>query len=510
MKNKILLPLLALLFAAMFISCDNDNEIEEEKENLEIDKTAITLTATGDEQKIALTANGLWEIESIPEWLVIDPAFGDKSTTVNISAKQNNGDSKRNTSLVFTRGKITRTLEVEQLSRMDGDPFIELDKDRLEISQSGKQEIVKITSNCAWQITNIPAWITVNPTEGIKSAEVVLTIKENRSPEARAFELLIKGGNDIEQKLFVYQSGLKDYIQGPTLPIFKYSRLTFTSARDDYSIEAKSLLVNPSIKDKIYLGNLISHNAGSHLNIPVFTGYTFNPVTVSTSVSVGGTSDTFEPSWAAQDAFAQEIIKKISTQKSVSEYNDVTEFYDYRQLRAVGIANLGVELDVLISGKSYKEQEMKRKYGMIYSFKRKVFGLDVDLPDKLIKEELKAADRAKGVSYVASVDYGNLGLLIVESDTDSRDLQAIIDKVVNTGYEPTAEEKALLDAADISYVYFNNNVEEQIKRGHLDVVKAYKKAKKEGSEYIHPLEFTLLDFDSHELSVIKFSFQVPK
>ena len=61
---------------------------------------------------------------------------------------------------------------------------------------------------------------------------------------------------------------------------------------------------------------------------------------------------------------------------------------------------------------------MTRKYGLIYSFKRTFFTLDIDIPKKLIKEELKDADKAKGASYVSSVGYGRVGLLIVESDTD--------------------------------------------------------------------------------------------
>ena len=70
------------------------------------------------------------------------------------------------------------------------------------------------------------------------------------------------------------------------------------------------------------------------------------------------------------------------------------------------MVNLGVKLDEIMSDVSFKEKEMTRKYGVIYSFKRTFFTLDIDIPKKLIKEELKDADKAKGASYVSSVGYG--------------------------------------------------------------------------------------------------------
>ncbi len=41
------------------------------------------------------------------------------------------------------------------------------------------------------------------------------------------------------------------------------------------------------------------------------------------------------------------------------------------------------------------EKEMPRKYGLIYSFKQILFTLDMDRPEKLIKEELKEVDKGE-------------------------------------------------------------------------------------------------------------------
>lgn len=65
------------------------------------------------------------------------------------------------------------------------------------------------------------------------------------------------------------------------------------------------MFINPAIRDKIYLGNLISPNAQSNVDIPEFTGYTFNPITVSTSAIVDEVAKTYLPSPKEQDLFAR-------------------------------------------------------------------------------------------------------------------------------------------------------------------------------------------------------------
>ncbi len=74
------------------------------------------------------------------------------------------------------------------------------------------------------------------------------------------------------------------------------------------------MFINPAIQDKIYLGNLVSHNAQSNINIPEFTGYTFNPITISTSAAVEEVVKTYVPSQKEQDTFARQIMENMSDQ----------------------------------------------------------------------------------------------------------------------------------------------------------------------------------------------------
>lgn len=501
MKSRYLFSFMLLLFATVLISCKDD-----EKASIELDKSSLTMDVRGGGELIKLTASGEWKIYDIPEWLSINPVSGDYSAEITITATENEGFTRRKASLLFTCGEDSKTLEVEQLSLEDLAPFIKLDKNDQSMSLWGSTEKIKITTNSTWEVVNVPDWITVTPKSGEKSAEITIIAKENRMPERREVDITIRSG-EVKKILNINQPGLKDAIRMPLLSIFSYKEVELS---DFYTAKTYSLFVNPTIQERVYLGNLISHNMQSHIDIPLFTGYTFNPVTVSTSAPISGdVARTYVPSWENQDAFARQIISENPKQNvSFVTDNGTTDFYSYGELYTIGMANIGVELDKVVSGLSYKEKEMTKKYGMVYAFKQILFSLNMDYPEKLIKEELKEADRSKGVSYVHSVNYGKIGLMVVESDTDSRDVRIAINRML-AGETLSQHETQLIQSADISYVYFTNKNEVQVKKGNLDAVNAYQDAVTKEKDNIYPVTFQLADFANHSRSTISFSFKMP-
>ena len=84
--------------------------------------------------------------------------------------------------------------------------------------------------------------------------------------------------------MLINQFGLSDVIRLPWLPIFRFKQMS--SNQDLYSVLTNNLFINPAIRDEIYVGNLVCHTTQSNTNIPELTGYTFNPITVSTSAPV--------------------------------------------------------------------------------------------------------------------------------------------------------------------------------------------------------------------------------
>ncbi len=494
MTFKNLLYYSLLIFVTIWLgSCDDEHD----DDFIRLDKTSLTIDAKGGGEVISIESSGVWELQNLPVWIVTNPGLHDgPDSQIYLSVSENPEFERRNASLLFVCGDARKTFIVEQLGLKDLDPFVKLSENELSMSVFGDDEKVQLTSNTKWKVADLPDWVSVTPSEGDKSAEITIKVLENRNPSGRHINLVFTGGK-VDKKLSVTQSGRKDINQSPLLSIFPYKQIKFPSTMDYVELETSALFVNPGIRDHIYLGNLICPKNENELgmNIPVFTGYTFNPITISTSANIGGdvAKTLTTPSLTGQDAFAREIIAKNPSSGSLKNGYEM-EFYNHRFLHIVGVLNLGVKLDELVSGFSHKEKEMTKKYGMIYSFKKTFFTLDIDNPkDKLIKEELSQADKTKGVSYVSTMVYGRIGLLITESNTDSRDLKLAINKVIEDKSLTTAE-TGLIDAADIYYVYFDNNNRVQMKKGKMDAVQAYKDAMKKESDNIYPVGFYINDY----------------
>lgn len=504
MKNKYFIFSFCLMM--IFLSC---SKLEREKDVLELDKSSILINQEGGEDYIQVETNGEWQIQDIPEWLSVDPTFGERLSYVAVSALENNEPGRRKASLVFTHGKLSKTVEVEQLGWDEGEPFIKLSESTVNLPSAAGIKRIKLTTNRPWKLSeNYYQWISVSPTSGEGSAEITISVNENRNPGSRHLYVHVIG-EMMEKELYIEQLGLGDYNLIPSLPIFPFKKISYNPAQSAGRVLTNSLFINPEIKDKIYLGNLVSHNAQSNILIPEFTGYTFNPITISTSAAISGeVVKTLIPSKVEQEAFAQQVAGQLHNQGDLFVLGDnAVEFYNHKDLRAVGIVGLGVKLDEVVSGFSYAEKEMPRKYGLIYSYKHTFFTLDMDLPEKLIKEELKNEDHAVGVSYVSTVSYGRVGLLIVESDTDSREVRPAINNVLN-GKSLSSQENDLIAAADIYYVYFDEEKNVQTLKGNLEAVTAYRDAALKGADAIYPVEFKLSDFIDRSQSTISFLFRV--
>lgn len=492
--------MLAFFLITVLFSCDQGEY--KGKYVFELYTDSVTIDADGEEVWIKFRANGKWEIKDIPDWLEIDLLEGEYSGGVMLSAKKNEGEESRKASLSFVYGNDIKTLEVEQVSWKNLPSFIKIDPATLYNSYIPWKATLKVSSNTSWHIKDIPSWISVNPTAGDGSAKITIEFPENRSFNDRK-AIITFVGKDVKEILPVAQEGLRDFPRNPVLPItptFSYEFLPAGPDKNYYKISRKELFMVPGLEKKAYLGNLLNPNLKSHTDISEFSGYTFNEAKVSVQqLSPEQLWRIYTPSLSEQSALAKELIEQnVSWEGSLVEDKEGREYFDRRQLSCIGVINLGVKLDEVVYGNSYKQQEMTKKYGLLLSFKRTLFTLKVDSSVRLIKENLKETDRREGVSYVSSVCYGKVGLLIIESDIDSRKIQKVVDKILNN-LPVSQEETELLNFADICYVYFDNDNRVQTLKGNMQAVQVYKEAMNDVRNNIYPIEFQLSDFDTHSL-----------
>lgn len=509
--------LLTAILISVFYACDDNDDngfyIRFDKENIKLNAIENT-SAT-----IEISSSSNWSLETeLPEWLVISNLSGYESPmSITVTAKRNNNMEKREATLVFHNGDdIRRSINITQLGIADSDPFIELSETRLIVPLYESAKTIDLTTNVSWEITSIPTWIVISSTSGNESVPITITTEENEEIQGREATLTFSSKDGkTKSQLVISQPGRQDLIQSLYLPIFRGYAFSYNN-NGLYNINADELFVNSAIRNKIYLGNLIENKTNNYPEFPTFTGYTFKPITVSTASPVYLTIKTFTPSLQEQETLAKEVIVNHPNKNAniTYDYFSPTGYQTHRILYSIGWANLGIELDKIMSGVSYKEQEMTKKRGMIFSFKHTLFNLQMDLQEKLINEDLKDTDKAKEISYISSMEYGKVGLLIVESDDKYNQIKDAISRILRNEEDNIyqTQDNTLIEAADIAYVYFNNKSEVQVNKNKKEAIKAYRAAlyNKKDKENIYPISFMLTNFKNHSMDEIVFSFDTGK
>lgn len=508
MRQKTLLSIiLVALFMSLLVSCDDETG----KNLLKLDKESITLTHNNAPEIITVTSGAEWTILDVPDWIEVTPTASNQlKEEVTIIAQENKTFEQRSATIVFVNGGTKRTLKVTQLSLAEADAFIQFNTQSLAPTSLGDKYVVEVAANRPWKLKETPDWISISPTSGDKSTEVTIIVKESREINNRLTELIFETEN-TSASLPVIQRGLKDIVRSPDLNLFRYANIEFSTAYSDVHVKTNAMFVKPSIKDNVFLGNLVSNNLDNGTTLTPLTGYTFKPITVSTGSIISGVySKTFTPSLAEQTTYAQHVTSfkpEYPLPMTTIDENPVS-FYSYRFLHLAGLVDFGVKLDEIVTGSSYTAKEMDNEYGLIFGFRRPVFSLDMDLPPadgSVIKEQLKEADKNKGASYISSVSYGQVGLLIMTSKSDLLYMKDIMRKVKkNTPLSST--ESSLIESAQMTYVYFDNNSQVKTVKGTLNALSAYVKAVTSiDYDNVYPIGFGLADFNDHTISEMSFS-----
>lgn len=512
MKISKLLFLLSLLF--LISSCSNDDD---DASVFELNKKLILIGVNGGNETVQITSNQSWQINVLPNWMRVSDIVGENSAQITLLIEPNMELENRKDSILFVSDKIYKYLVVEQLGEMNAGPYIALDPKSISVSTDKSIQYLKVTANEPWKInSDLPDWLKISPMSGEKSAELTVYIDENKEPNSRGVNISfasIEHPATANTLLTVSQWGPVDIIRTPNLPIFKYVSITSkgTSKGNEYDVQTYSLFVNKEIRSNIYLGNLISRSSGSNIVMPAITGFTFQPIAFTYKGSNGDIKQaSMLPSISAQNEFIEEVDKTGNTPNVfIKGYSN--EFYSYRDLYAIGMFNLGIKLDELVTGASYKAKTMTRKFGVIYSFKNTLFTLTMDKPATIpMYGDLKDEDKSKQVSNVSTMAYGRIGLLVVETDTYYKDLVAAIDKILEDKILSAAEQ-GLIEQSQISYVYFDNDSNPLVKKGKRDVIDIYKNAMNSGqNDNYYPIDFRIGDYFMSVSTPFMYTLTVPK
>ena len=157
--------------------------------------------------QVYLTTNGAeWVATGMPDWLNVSPSSGTGSTYVTFSWSENSIAVGRNSTITFTAGEQSSSVDVTQAAAPG---IISIDATQKNIDAAATEFNVNITTNNSeWYITENLSWVSVSQTEGINNSTISILCDENLTSSSRYGYIYFytKDGSQ-SRSLYISQAG---------------------------------------------------------------------------------------------------------------------------------------------------------------------------------------------------------------------------------------------------------------------------------------------------------------
>lgn len=160
---------------------------------LSVNTTALGYVAAGESKPVNVTANSSWTAEtSEPSWVSLSAANGNGNASVGITVAANTELTVRTATVTFTSGNLIKVVNITQEAAA---LVLEVSNDTMVYLAGGETQNLGITSNSTWTITNVPAWITPQTTNGTGSSTVDLVASVNTTNAVRNADITVTSGS---------------------------------------------------------------------------------------------------------------------------------------------------------------------------------------------------------------------------------------------------------------------------------------------------------------------------
>lgn len=391
--------------------------------------------------------------------------------------------------------------------------LISLSEDKIIADYAGITQTIKVQSNDDnWTIlsSSIPEWCNIEK-EKSSSYNVEITISPNHTFHSRE-ALITFIYEDKSCTLHIFQDGIqnKPSLDWHTFPVNSFSNVEIDSevglSERNYKIIASEIYINSSIRDKIFHGNLIQNKLKGINKVEEYTQYSYNPIAISGFVNGQFYyRESVYPSFNNTDRLYNEIKSNNTSQNFQFSYQtSPIQYNSYKHLNLLGIGNLGLKLDEIITGKSYTENELKNRTGLIYSYCNILFNTTINLPHNLIKETIPENER-KGLSYINNIKYGKMAFLILETDYDYTISSLVVGKIMKD-LQLNDYEEEIKSSINANYIFFDKDCNLNILKG-IDVIRMF--VSQISDQPIIPLNFSINNYDNNSIGNFELAFKIP-
>ncbi len=383
------------------------------------------------------------------------------------------------------------------------DMAILLGNSQISVQHLGSNYVVKVKSKGDWNIleSSVPQWCEI----GVKkSNEFAITILPNRTFTSRKGEIIIKNiANSVALQIFQEGVNKNTKLEWHTFPVNSVSKVS--NSGQEYRIKANEIFITPTIRNTIFHGNLIEKTLKRGTQIKQDKKYTFTPITIFGGVG----SDLYSreaiiPSINETNSLFNAILGKYPTQNTQFTSLPPIQFNSYKELHLLGVGNLGLKLDEILTGNSYTKKEMGNRIGLIYSYCNVLFETSMDYPDQLVNDTI-SEDMSNKLAYVNAIKYGKQAFLIVETDYEYDLSKAVVGKIMN-GKKLNNEEEQIKNSFTVNYLFFNKDSSINIVKGHHTIQQYVSDIAKQP---IVPLSFSINNYKDNSAGNLEVVFNLP-
>jgi hypothetical protein len=174
---------------------------------LDVDKTAINVTAPAGTANFAITANVNWTITGTPTWFTLSASSGAGNQNITINYQQNSNTTPRSATLTIAGGGLpNKTIVVTQQGTVAAFLTIQGQANRNVTSVAGS-EIFNISSNVNWTVTVDVPWVTLAPASGSNNGLFVASYSNNPNSTVRVARITVRGVGVPDQIATITQAG---------------------------------------------------------------------------------------------------------------------------------------------------------------------------------------------------------------------------------------------------------------------------------------------------------------
>lgn len=388
-------------------------------------------------------------------------------------------------------------------------PKLTLSKDVLSFSSKATRDTVYVYSDESWSVDGDTPWLIVKK---IKKEDnetgsdlLIIQVSSNISEDSRetTIKVIIKG---LKKIVRVTQEAEKfPEFKWQIFPavMIKNTKVEKTTDGYTYTFRGQHNFMNNKIREQVFAGNLISNVMTEPNKIEEFNRYLKDEITIL----INGSFLDFEAIKMRPSAqrIEEEVDKFIAAHNVDGSgefyYSNTPQIYSSREeLYFLGMGNLGIDLDRLLFGKSYLEEEMQSgERGYIFSYHMQMFSVMPDSPYEFsITEELRKQDFFSRLCYVYWVGYGRTGFLFVETSIPEKEIKIVVQRIAK-GEPLTQEQVSVLNKLTFRYLSFDKQSNPSVSKGRVDIVKKYFEGMLKGD--VVPLSYSVNSFvpGKHEM-----------